>query len=651
MKKSIFILSMIALGLAAVTSCNKEAYSTGSIIRFGVSTTYNNGPATKTTYTGEDGDGLTITSTSQIERIDWLDTDQIRIACAQATVDGSEDKFADYKVTPVTGDNNAYKATISPATGNGLEWGEGNHTFFAVYPSAGQNSAANVTLSTDGTKATIYGSIPVEQTVTLDAATRTFKPDMDYAYMYAVETGVAAGSDVMLDFKPLVTAVEFKLLTKAGDEIESKLTGLTLTMLQSSRESQLTGDFATEVSSTGVYAPLIAGRNLANPGHTINITLPGEGVMLSSAPAEAYTVTFLCLPCDLSALQLLMSFADGSKRRILLDRTDELDGFITIPACKKTYIWNLAAPSMIPYSNTNIAPVVGQYTVNAEGKKVGFAPANVKYTGSGSSNPGTWSVMPYPWAIVEEDGTMVEDYGHSATSKEEIGLFGWATSGVDDGSRPWRTDQGTYGPDSDLTGENYKYDWGSNTFDNLVGSGWRTPSYDEWIYVLQTRVTDDIVDHAYTYATVEGMQGAVLFPDGYVFDASPSPYEFTWVDYSFWAYYDDNVITAKEWFVLQALGCVFLPAAGIRTTDEGKIEGVHSQLFYWSSTHSTTGAWEMHLEEGNNLPAPSAGQGYRAWGQSVRLVKENINQATTLPGQEVGGVYDASGSGFSHIWR
>ena len=642
---------MIALGLAAVTSCNKEAYSTGSIIRFGVSTTYNNGPATKTTYTGEDGDGLTITSTSQIERIDWLDTDQIRIACAQATVDGSEDKFADYKVTPVTGDNNAYKATISPATGNGLKWGEGNHTFFAVYPSNGQNSAANVTLSTDGTKATIHGSIPVEQTVTLDEATRTFKPDMDYAYMYAVKTGVAAGSDVMLDFKPLVTAVEFKLLTKAGDEIESKLTGLTLSMMQPSSESQLTGDFATEVSSTGAYAPLIAGRNLANPGHTINITLPGEGVMLSSAPAEAYTVTFLCLPCDLSALQLLMSFADGSKRRILLDRTDELDGFVTIPACKKTYIWNLAAPSMLPYTNTNIAPAVGQYTVNAYGKKVGFAPANVKYTGSGSSNPGTWSVMPYPWAIVEEDGTMVEDYGHSATSKEEIGLFGWATSGVDERSYPWNTSSNSslYGPDADLTGENYKYDWGSNTFDNLVGSGWRTPSYDEWIYVLETRDDDGIVDHTYTCATVDGMPGAVLFPDGFVFVASPFSFT-TWSDPRN-SEYDDNVITAKEWFVLQALGCVFLPASGLRSTDSGSIDGVNASGSYWSSSWVSTSrssAMPITLSQRNS---PHHGMMGKCMGCAVRLIRENINQATTIPGQVNGGVHDISGPGYNHVWR
>jgi len=50
------------------------------------------------------------------------------------------------------------------------------------------------------------------------------------------------------------------------------------------------------------------------------------------------------------------------------------------------------------------------------------------------------------------------------------------------------------------------------------------------------------------------------------------------------ASYDDNVITAKEWFVLQALGCVFLPAAG------------------------------------------------------VRLIKDNDNQATTPPGQENGGL-------------
>lgn len=330
---NIVLTALTVIALMGAVSCNKveELEGNGSTIRFGVSTIYENGPATKTEYSGKDQNNNSISSTSTAERIDWLDTDKIRIQCAQASVEGSSDKYADYAITPgAAGTTRIHTATISPLSGNGLQWGTGSHDFYALYPSTAQNSASTIALS--GTGATVGGTIPAAQTATKSGY--IFKPDMDYAYMYAVKAGVSAGSSVSLDFKPLVTTLEFTLLTKAGDPITSKLTSVKLSSSQST--SYLTGAFTAKLTTSGLA---LTKDDITGGGNEITITLPDDGVQLSTT--DAYTVTFLTLPMDQTALTLTLNFADGTKRTLELKNNGS---WITVPACRKTYIWKVDAP-------------------------------------------------------------------------------------------------------------------------------------------------------------------------------------------------------------------------------------------------------------------------------------------------------------------
>ena len=107
------IIKAIVAGaaLVALSSCVNEFTAEVGEIKFGVNTTYGNGPATKTEYSGKDQNNNSICSTSTKERINWLSTDKVRILCQQASrVSGSE-KYDDYMI--VLGAEGKAKANLS----------------------------------------------------------------------------------------------------------------------------------------------------------------------------------------------------------------------------------------------------------------------------------------------------------------------------------------------------------------------------------------------------------------------------------------------------------------------------------------------------------------------------------------------------------
>lgn len=355
----------IAAVLIMAVSCIKESSieGTGGTIQFGVSAVYENGPATKTEYSGKDQNNNSITSSSTAERIDWLSTDKIRILCSQASLVSGEDHYADYSITPGSISGQKQSASIAPVSEDGgLQWGTGAHNFYALYPSKVQNT--NATIAINGTGATVTGLIPTSQSVTLSG--RVFKPVMDYAYMYAIAPGVTPGSSVSLDFKPLVTALEFTLLTKSGDAITSKLTSVVLSSTQSS--AYLAGSFTAGLTTTGLTS--LTTSNITNGSNSITISLPGGGVQLSTT--DAYTVTFLTLPMSQTSLTLTLNFANGTKRTLELKNGN---AWVTVDACKKSYIWKLDAPLTVGtfvFSVTNPSDLVYSGGTSTTGNVVSY---------------------------------------------------------------------------------------------------------------------------------------------------------------------------------------------------------------------------------------------------------------------------------------
>ena len=174
-----------------------------------------------------------------------------------------------------------------------------------------------------------------------------------------------------------------------------------------------------------------------------------------------------------------------------------------------------------------------------------------------------------------------------------IDLFGWGTSGWDNGNiyyRPYDYEAhkyscAFYGPPGnyDLTGDYAHSDWGvHNTISNGGSRQWRTPTADEINYLLLERVTPSGMRFA--KAKVAGVRGVIVLPD----DWSASTYHLRAVNSN--TDYGANTISGAEWLdMLEPAGAVFLPAAGCR----GQLSGVNTPYFdyYESSSFDCMGVY------------------------------------------------------------
>ena len=264
----------------------------------------------------------------------------------------------------------------------------------------------------------------------------------------------------------------------------------------------------------------------------------------------------------------------------------------------------------------------GPFSVSST-QRVNFAQGNLQFTKS----TGKFEFMTNQYDMVE---TINQNVGTDYASQDVISLFGWATSNINEPANtyyyPWETDKTSASYGSGITTENINwakdyanYDWGKN-----MGTGWRTLTKDEWVYLFNTRTGDkaatvnSVANCRYTKAAINtdgtAVNGIILFPDGGTFAAS----EFTAVG-------SPNTTNAKyttqcttlQWTDLQTKGCVFLPAAGNR--NGASVSLVGSCGYYWSSTsYSSTDAYFMYFTGGLVLPESHYA---RYYGFSVRLVK------------------------------
>lgn len=212
----------------------------------------------------------------------------------------------------------------------------------------------------------------------------------------------------------------------------------------------------------------------------------------------------------------------------------------------------------------------GKFTINGSGDQVYFSQGNLKYSA------GTWSfhTNQYDMCFTSE-GSVSANYTSSGT----FDLFGYGTSGYND-KYPYMTDMnGSYYYD-DLTGSTgSNYDWGVHNTISNGGTGWRTPTINEWDYLLNHRVTSSNV--RYAKATVNGVAGLIILPD----DWSTGYYNLSSVANSANSSFNETNITLSEWSsALEAHGAVFLPVFSYR---EGTtvVDIVGYTSFYWSSTY------------------------------------------------------------------
>ena len=277
--------------------------------------------------------------------------------------------------------------------------------------------------------------------------------------------------------------------------------------------------------------------------------------------------------------------------------------------------------------------LVGKFSVSST-DKVYFSKGNLQYTKS----TGIWSFMDHQYSTVE---TTSQAIGDDYASQDVVSLFGWGTSGWNNGNtyyQPYNTayvsSSGSskgygYGPKNgstytyDLTGTYANADWGHNAISNggNTADTWRTLTKDEWTYLFNTRSASTVngtADARYAKAYLFGTtHGVIIFPDVYTHPAGvTAPTGINATSSTSWY---GNKYTATDWAKMEAAGCVFLPAAGWR--DATTIRRVNEYVRYWtSSTYSSAGyAHNVGIADTSMNPADYNQKNY---GYSVRLVHD-----------------------------
>ena len=173
-----------------------------------------------------------------------------------------------------------------------------------------------------------------------------------------------------------------------------------------------------------------------------------------------------------------------------------------------------------------------------------------------------------------------------------IDLFGWGTSGIENGTnhcKPWETATNAtipptdplylndYGPSGNLDADS---DWGKNirVYEYNTATSFRTLSSDDWMKLINDtdRMTAGF-EHTfmlgrlkYGVDTKDMIGGLFLFPDNFIwkeqFGPMPRSDEFD----NFFSYLVDNTVGGR-WDAMEYAGVVFIPCAGQRGLDPASL--------------------------------------------------------------------------------
>ena len=285
---------------------------------------------------------------------------------------------------------------------------------------------------------------------------------------------------------------------------------------------------------------------------------------------------------------------------------------------------------------------------------VEFSPGNLQWSATNGGNTptthvvagngtaaGTWRFAPNQWDTIGANNSNV-----SSTYTGWIDLFGWGTSGWNNGNyfyQPYSTSSSTsapytstigngYGPTDgsiysySLTGAYANSDWGvynaiynPRTNSTDAPGTWRTPTSNEWNYLLFNRNTASGI--RYAKATVNGVTGLIIVPDNW----NASTYALNSTNMGTVAF-TSNIILAANWTTLENAGAIFLPAAGSRL---GTYANTADRGYYWSVTCLASNGANAMVVISSNVHGYNGGNRYT--GRSVRLVRSVSTPAPGLP--------------------
>ena len=238
---------------------------------------------------------------------------------------------------------------------------------------------------------------------------------------------------------------------------------------------------------------------------------------------------------------------------------------------------------------------IGTFSVSAD-KQVTFSKGNLQYHPANDE-----------WRFAENQTDYIGDANSNCSSTYNgwLDLFGWSTSATNFGVS-------TSDDYDDYSGS--FVDWGTNKIGNDAPNTWRTLSYDEWNYLLNTRTNASSLKGV---AQVNGVNGLIFLPDNWTCPAGVTFKSGFHSESSVEAYGQYQTFSADQWSKLESAGAVFLPAAGNRSGTNVRV--VQDGGYYWSATEGNSDrAYYLYFD------SDGAGMGSydRGYGHSVRLVKD-----------------------------
>lgn len=370
---------------------------------------------------------------------------------------------------------------------------------------------------------------------------------------------MAARSDSrILEFKNICGMLELKLYNTSGCHVDE-------IVLTAAEGVKLNGTGTVDMSSgTPVLGAL-------NGGNTITLKCNGNLSTNANNPSHFY---FVLPPVTLTG-GFTITVKDGSK----VD-TRTVSSNINIQRSHIKPMEKLAVTTEEPPIETPEGAVEGGvFTVNSSSKKVFFAKGNLTY------NKNTTK-----WRFYDNQ----TDYDPAQYNTNLISLFTY-------GYGSWSTSASTTtyltGTFSDAT------DWGRQVAIENGGNQaglWRTLSQDEWLYLISQResATNGGKDKLWNLVTINGVNGAIIYPDNY-----KGPY-----------YTNKNTLTAVP------AKCLFLPACGYRkgTTTYTYLNNGYGQ--YWTGVPDR---WNNNCGTIKyNEDAVTQGCQNKDWAFAVRLVQD-----------------------------
>lgn len=250
----------------------------------------------------------------------------------------------------------------------------------------------------------------------------------------------------------------------------------------------------------------------------------------------------------------------------------------------------------------------------AADRQVRLSRGNLQYQAS----TGTWRFAEKQYEVVGQTNSYV-----SADDEDWIDLFCWGTSGWESGAnayQPWSisVDGTDYQPggfwQNGLYGDYANADWG--VYNSISNGGnqtgmWRTLKNTEWAYLFGggKRVG------RWGRASIDGrFNGIILLPDEWT---TPDGISFTPALVGF----ESNVYTIEQWEQLEAVGAIFLPAAGYRELTAYGKQNEHGTYWSVSPLNSNYPDCALSLIFNENELYPNAGVS-RSYAFSVRLVQD-----------------------------